>query len=112
VLVTRVTGSFGPLRDLLGGAPRDLPALVAELLPRVPEAPPGAAGLGTTLSPVLETQFVVDGERIDRFTPLTTFGTAPDVLAAGIRVEHFFPADPRSAALCPAFFERATASGR
>ena len=71
----------------------------------------GGAGRGATLSPVLETQFVVDGERLDLFTTITTFGTAQDVLAAGIRVEHFFPADARSEALCRALFERAAPSG-
>ncbi len=67
---------------------------------------------GATRSPVLEIRFVVDGERPDPFTTITTFGTAQDVLAAGIRVEHVLPADPRSDALCRALFERAGASGR
>jgi transcriptional regulator with XRE-family HTH domain len=90
----------------------ELAGLVAEVQPWVPEAEPGAGGRGATLTPVLETQFVVDGERIDLFTTITTFGTAQDVLAAGIRVEHFFPADARSDALCRALFGEAGASGR
>jgi transcriptional regulator with XRE-family HTH domain len=77
-----------------------LSALVAELQPWVPTAVPGGADRGATLSPVLETQFVVDGERLDLFTTITTFGTAQDVLAAGIRIEHFFPVDARTEALC------------
>lgn len=89
----------------------ELAELVGELQPWVPRAE-GPAARGATLSPVLETRFLVDGERIDLFTTITTFGTAQDVLAAGIRVEHFFPADARSEALCRAFHERATASGR
>jgi transcriptional regulator with XRE-family HTH domain len=90
----------------------ELAALVAEVQPWVPEAEPGAGGRGATLTPVLETRFVVGGERIDLFTTITTFGTAQDVLAAGIRVEHFFPADARSDALCRALFGEADASGR
>jgi len=89
-----------------------LAALVAEVQPWVPSTEPGPGERGATLSPVLETRFMVDGERIDLFTTITTFGTAQDVLAAGIRVEHFFPADARSEALCRARFEQATASGR
>jgi transcriptional regulator with XRE-family HTH domain len=89
-----------------------LDTLVDELRPWVPDARPGPADRGTTLSPVLETRFVVDGERIDLFTTLTTFGTAQDVLAAGIRVEHFFPADARSEALCRARFGHPGPSGR
>jgi hypothetical protein len=88
-----------------------LTGLVAEIQPWVPPAEPGATGRGATLSPILETQFVVDGERLDLFTTITTFGTAQDVLAAGIRVEHFFPADTRSDVLCRALFERASPSG-
>jgi transcriptional regulator with XRE-family HTH domain len=88
-----------------------LATLVAEIQPWVPPTEPGTGGRGATLSPVLETQFVVGGERLDLFTTITTFGTAQDVLAAGIRVEHFFPADARSEALCRALFEQAEASG-
>jgi transcriptional regulator with XRE-family HTH domain len=94
-----------------------LAGLVAEIQPWVPAAAagaagvPGAAGRSAPLSPVLETQFMVDGARLDLFTTITTFGTAQDVLAAGIRVEHFFPADERSDALCRALFEGAVASG-
>jgi transcriptional regulator with XRE-family HTH domain len=101
---------FARLRQETWSAP-ELAELVGEVQPWVPPADP-AAERGTTLSPVLETRFLVDGERIDLFTTITTFGTAQDVLAAGIRVEHFFPADARSDALCRAFFEGATASGR
>jgi transcriptional regulator with XRE-family HTH domain len=108
-------GSVGPhlyarLRQETWSHP-ELAGLVGEVGPWVPASDP-AGERGTTLSPVLETRFVVDGERIDLFTTITTFGTAQDVLAAGIRVEHFFPADARSDALCRAFFEKATASGR
>jgi transcriptional regulator with XRE-family HTH domain len=101
---------FARLRQETWSQP-ELAELVGEVQPWVPPADP-AAERGTTLSPVLETRFLVDGERIDLFTTITTFGTAQDVLAAGIRVEHFFPADARSDALCRAFFEGATASGR
>ena len=101
---------FARLRQETWSQP-ELAELVGEVQPWVPPADP-AAERGTTLSPVLETRFLVDGVRIDLFTTFTTFGTAQDVLAAGIRVEHFFPADARSDALCRAFFEGATASGR
>jgi transcriptional regulator with XRE-family HTH domain len=101
---------FARLRQETWSQP-ELAELAGEVQPWVPPADP-AAERGTTLSPVLETRFLVDGERIDLFTTITTFGTAQDVLAAGIRVEHFFPADARSNALCRAFFEAATASGR
>jgi transcriptional regulator with XRE-family HTH domain len=101
---------FARLRQETWSQP-ELAELVGEVQPWVPPADP-AAERGATLSPVLETRFLVDGERIDLFTTITTFGTAQDVLAAGIRVEHFFPADARSDALCRAFFEGATASGR
>jgi transcriptional regulator with XRE-family HTH domain len=101
---------FARLRQETWSHP-ELADLVGELQPWVPapDAPPTERG--ATLSPVLETRFVVDGERIDLFTTITTFGTAQDVLAAGIRVEHFFPADPRSEALCRAFFEKGAPSG-
>ena len=89
----------------------ELASLVDEVRPWVPAQRADAAPRGGLLSPVLETQFVLGGERIDLFTTITTFGTAQDVLAAGIRVEHFFPADARSEALCRAMFERAVASG-
>lgn len=88
----------------------ELAGLIDEVRPWVPAGatdPVPASGL---LSPVLETQFIVAGERIDLFTTLTTFGTAQDVLAAGLRVEHFFAADARSDALCRALFERAEPS--
>jgi transcriptional regulator with XRE-family HTH domain len=97
---------FARLRQETWSHP-ELAALVAEVQPWVPASEPGgAATRGATLSPVLETQFVVDGERLDLFTTITTFGTAQDVLAAGIRVEHFFPADARSEALCRAIAAR------
>ncbi|MCZ8102022.1 MAG: helix-turn-helix transcriptional regulator [Burkholderiaceae bacterium] len=101
---------FARLRQETWSQP-ELAELVGEVQPWVPPADPSAQR-GSTLSPVLETRFLVDGERIDLFTTITSFGTAQDVLAAGIRVEHFFPADARSDALCRAFFEGATASGR
>ncbi|MEI7445565.1 MAG: helix-turn-helix transcriptional regulator [Burkholderiales bacterium] len=101
---------FARLRQETWSHP-ELAELVGEVQPWVPPPDPAAAERGATLSPVLETRFLVDGERIDLFTTITTFGTAQDVLAAGIRVEHFFPADARSEALCRAFFERAGAPG-
>ncbi|MFM1991012.1 MAG: hypothetical protein RJA99_3969 [Pseudomonadota bacterium] len=101
---------FARLRQETWSHP-ELAELVGEVRPWVPMPDPSVAERGATLSPVLETRFVIDGERIDLFTTITTFGTAQDVLAAGIRVEHFFPADARSEALCRAVFERAEASG-
>ncbi|HYF57650.1 MAG TPA: helix-turn-helix domain-containing protein [Burkholderiaceae bacterium] len=102
---------FARLRQETWSHP-ELAELVEEVRPWVPTPEPdAAAGRGATLSPVLETRFVVDGERIDLFTTITTFGTAQDVLAAGIRVEHFFPADARSEALCRARFGGNDASG-
>lgn len=89
----------------------ELAALVDEVQPWVPPPEPGTGGRGATLSPILETQFRIGDERIDLFTTITTFGTAQDVLAAGIRVEHFFPADARSDALCRALHKEGTAAG-
>lgn len=82
----------------------ELAELVAEIQPWVPQPAADAAPRGATLSPVLETRFMVDGEPLDLFTTITTFGTAQDVLAAGIRVEHFFPADARSDERCRQLF--------
>jgi len=87
-----------------------LAALVDEIRPWVPAAPPELAARGGTLSPVLETRFLMGGQAIDLFTTITTFGTAQDVLAAGIRVEQFFPADARSDALCRALFGKGDAA--
>jgi transcriptional regulator with XRE-family HTH domain len=103
------TSIFARLRQEQWAHP-ELAELVAEVQPWVPADDAAAPERGATLSPVLETRFVVDGERVDLFTTITTFGTAQDVLAAGIRVEHFFPADARSDALCRAIFERASGS--
>jgi hypothetical protein len=100
VVITLAAGSFGPLLYLLTGALRERRTGTAE------QCGISQRHASFALSPVLETRFLVGDQAIDLFTTITTFRTAQDVLAAGIRVEQFFPADARSDALCRALCER------
>lgn len=51
-------------------------------------------------SPLLNTLFERDGERLGFFSTITTFGAPRDVTLAEIRIECCFPIDERTAAAC------------
>jgi transcriptional regulator with XRE-family HTH domain len=48
----------------------------------------------------------VDGEELNFFSTVATFGTAVDVTVAELSIESFFPADDATAAACRAFAPR------
>jgi transcriptional regulator with XRE-family HTH domain len=76
-----------PLADLM----REIePALPASLLKR-------AANAAAQASPVLSTRFATSRGELAFFSAFTTFGTPQDITVASLRVEHFFPADARTA---------------
>ena len=48
----------------------------------------------------------LDGEELNFFSTVATFGTAVDVTVAELSIESFFPADDVTAAACRAFAPR------
>lgn len=75
-----------PLADLL----REIePLLPPAVLKRATNAPAHAGAL-------LSTRFATAHGELAFFSAFTTFGTPQDITVASLRVEHFFPADPRT----------------
>lgn len=65
-------------------------------LPDLPETIDREPNEATGFLPVLPTRLQVGEYSLSLLSTLTTFGTAQDITAEQLRIEHFFPADPGS----------------
>nr|MBV6631322.1 helix-turn-helix transcriptional regulator [Oceanococcus sp. HetDA_MAG_MS8] len=65
-------------------------------LPDLPDTTSGAHAETAELMPVLPTKLQMGPHTISLLSTLTTFGTAQDITAEQLRIEHFFPADHNS----------------
>jgi transcriptional regulator with XRE-family HTH domain len=81
-----------------------LAQLLQEIEPWVPRAARGPlnewSAHSRPLAPVLATRYATERGELAFFSAFTTFGTPQDITVASLRVEHFFPADAKTEAVC------------
>lgn len=100
-------------REAVGGVVDEGTSSLLEEIFSYPDVPRTWRGLdpGAGFQPVIPVSFVKDDQTFNFFSTITTLGTPQDITLQEIRIESFFPSDPRTEDLARAMAAKAASIG-